>query len=159
MTNFLVTGGAGNIASALVNALSKDKDNFIVIADNLLTGNLNKVMIHLENVKFIKCDCNDYNDIAPLFFTYRFDYVFHYAAVVGVERTLSHPLWVLRDITGIERTLKNTIITTFGRDLAVANTESDRPNSTATGRQSQTWVRLPEGWRIVSAHVSDFPGA
>ncbi len=64
-----------------------------------------------------------------------------------------------RDISGVERTLKNTIITTFGRDLAVANTESDRPNSTATGRQSQTWVRLPEGWRIVSAHVSDFPGA
>ena len=64
-----------------------------------------------------------------------------------------------RDISGVERTLKNTIITTFGRDLAVANTESDRPNSTATGRQSQTWVRLPEGWRIVSAHVSDFSGA
>ncbi|MFT5439427.1 MAG: hypothetical protein ACI9MJ_001291 [Alphaproteobacteria bacterium] len=60
-----------------------------------------------------------------------------------------------RNIKGIERTLKNTIITTFGRDLAVANTESDRPNSGATGRQSQTWVRLPEGWRIVSAHVSD----
>ena len=54
MTNILVTGGAGNIASALVNALSKDKDNFIIIADNLLTGSLNKVMIHLENVNFIK---------------------------------------------------------------------------------------------------------
>lgn len=62
-----------------------------------------------------------------------------------------------RNITGVERTLKNTIITTFGHDLAVANTESDRPNSEATGRQSQTWVRLPEGWRIVSAHVSDLP--
>ena len=64
-----------------------------------------------------------------------------------------------RDTTGLVRTLKNTIITTFGRDLAVANTESDRPNSPATGRQSQTWVRLPDGWRIVSAHVSDFQGA
>ena len=64
-----------------------------------------------------------------------------------------------RNITGVERTLKNTIITTFGHDLAVANTESDRPNSEATGRQSQTWVRLPEGWRIVSAHVSDLPDA
>lgn len=61
-----------------------------------------------------------------------------------------------RDITGVERTLKNTLITTFGRDFAVANTESDKPNSSATGRQSQTWVRMPEGWRIVSAHVSDF---
>ena len=62
-----------------------------------------------------------------------------------------------RDIKGVERTLKNTIITTFGRDLAVANTESDRPGSEITGRQSQTWVRMPEGWRIVSAHVSDEP--
>jgi hypothetical protein len=61
-----------------------------------------------------------------------------------------------RDIPGITRTLKNTVITTFGRDLAVANTESDRPNNPATGRQSQTWVRMPEGWRIVSAHVSDY---
>ena len=62
-----------------------------------------------------------------------------------------------RNITGVERTLKNTIITTYGRDLAVANTESDRPGSDVTGRQSQTWVRMPEGWRIVSAHVSDGP--
>ena len=64
-----------------------------------------------------------------------------------------------RDITGVERTLKNTQIITFGRDFAVANTESDRPGSDLTGRQSQTWVRMPEGWRIVSAHVSDQPPA
>lgn len=62
-----------------------------------------------------------------------------------------------RDINGVQRTLKNTIITTFGRDLAVANTESDRPGSDVTGRQSQTWVRMREGWRIVSAHLSDKP--
>ena len=62
-----------------------------------------------------------------------------------------------RDIKGVERTLKNTVITTFGRDLGVANTESDRPGTHLTGRQSQTWVRMPEGWRIVSAHVSDEP--
>ncbi len=62
-----------------------------------------------------------------------------------------------RDITGVERTLKNTVITTYGRDLAVANTESDRPGSAVTGRQSQTWVRMQEGWRIVAAHVSDEP--
>jgi hypothetical protein len=62
-----------------------------------------------------------------------------------------------RNITGIRRTLKNTLITTYGRDFAVANTESDRPQDKAKGRQSQTWVRMPEGWRIVSAHVSDEP--
>lgn len=52
------------------------------------------------------------------------------------------------------RTLANTIITTFGRDLATANTEFQRAGGVAAGRQSQTWVRLSEGWRVVSAHVS-----
>lgn len=111
MATFLVTGGAGNIASALVGALAKDDDNFVVVADNLITGSLAKVPLRRGNVRFIKCDVNDYKDIAPLFFTFRFDYVFHYAAVVGVQRTLANPLWVLRDITGIENVLglsKNT---------------------------------------------------
>lgn len=62
-----------------------------------------------------------------------------------------------RDIKGMERTLENTVITTFGPDFAVANTESKRPGSDRVYRQSQTWVRMPEGWRIVSAHVSDVP--
>jgi len=62
-----------------------------------------------------------------------------------------------RKISGVDRTLKNTVITTFGSDFAVANTESDKPNSSITSRQSQTWVRMDEGWRIVSAHVSDEP--
>ena len=62
-----------------------------------------------------------------------------------------------RNITGFERTLKDTLITTFGRDYAVANTEFERPGSSVIGRQSQTWMRMPEGWRIVSAHVSDEP--
>jgi hypothetical protein len=62
-----------------------------------------------------------------------------------------------RNIRGVERILRNTFITTFGRDLVVANTEADQAGSNATGRQSQTWVRMPEGWRIVSAHVSDEP--
>jgi hypothetical protein len=60
-----------------------------------------------------------------------------------------------RDIKRINRTLRNTFITTFGDDFAITNTESDRAG--VTNRQSQTWVRMPEGWRIVSAHVSDEP--
>lgn len=62
-----------------------------------------------------------------------------------------------RKTSGVDRTLKNTIITTFGTDFAVANTESDKPNSVITSRQSQSWVRMPDGWRIVAAHVSDRP--
>jgi hypothetical protein len=52
------------------------------------------------------------------------------------------------------RTLANTIITTFGHDFATVNTEFHRVGETRVGRQSQTWVRTLNGWRIVSAHVS-----
>jgi len=66
---------------------------------------------HLPNVTFVKCDVNRWDDIAPLFFVHAFDYVFHFAAVVGVQRTLENPLMVLEDIKGIENVLnlaKNT---------------------------------------------------
>lgn len=59
-----------------------------------------------------------------------------------------------RPAQGLYRVLQNTRITTFGHDFAVANTEFRRPPGEKIGRQSQTWVRMPEGWRIVSAHVS-----
>ena len=52
------------------------------------------------------------------------------------------------------RELRNTVITTYGADFATANAEFIRDGSTSTGRQSQTWLRTPEGWRVVAAHVS-----
>lgn len=52
------------------------------------------------------------------------------------------------------RSLRNTRITTFGRDFATANTEYVPHGSDRVGRQSQTWVRTDAGWKIVSAHVS-----
>ncbi len=104
MTNILITGGAGNVASALANKLSEDNDNFIVIVDNLSTGNISKIP-QKENVTFIKADSNNYNDIVPIFGRYNFDYVFHYAAVVGVKRTLENPIMVLNDIEGIKNIL------------------------------------------------------
>jgi len=65
-----------------------------------------------------------------------------------------------RPSAGLERTLDRTVITTYGRDLAVANTLFRRPGGPGKiGRQSQTWVRFPEGWRVVSAHVSVVPEA
>ncbi len=106
MPNILVTGGAGNIASALTAKLAENSDNFIVIADNLLTGNIGKVPTHLDNICFVKCDVNDLDDIAAVFFHNKFDYVFHFAAVVGVQRTLDNPILVLRDIDGIKNILK-----------------------------------------------------
>ena len=105
MTDILITGGAGNIGSALASALAENPDNYIVIADNLLSGSRDKIPVK-SNVHFIKCDVNDYRDVSSLFYHYHFKYVFHYAAVVGVERTLANPLAVLDDIKGIENVLK-----------------------------------------------------
>ena len=59
-----------------------------------------------------------------------------------------------RPAAGLDRTLRRTVITTFGRDMATANTEFVRQGTDRIGRQSQTWVRMAEGWRIVAAHVS-----
>ena len=59
-----------------------------------------------------------------------------------------------RPSAGLERELLKTVITTYGRDFATANCEFRRKGSERTGRQSQTWMRTPAGWRVVSAHVS-----
>ena len=59
-----------------------------------------------------------------------------------------------RSPAGLEREIFNTVITTYGRDVAVANTEFRRTGAARTGRQSQTWLRTADGWRVVSAHVS-----
>jgi hypothetical protein len=59
-----------------------------------------------------------------------------------------------RPATGLARTLGKTVITTYGRDFATANTEFHRAGSERSGRQSQTWLRTPAGWRVVAAHVS-----
>jgi hypothetical protein len=59
-----------------------------------------------------------------------------------------------RPAQGLERAVLNTVITTYGRDFATANIEFQRTGIARTGRQSQTWIRTPEGWRVVCAHVS-----
>ena len=59
-----------------------------------------------------------------------------------------------RPSQGLARTLLSTVITTYGLDFATANTEFARAGSEKTGRQSQTWLRTPDGWRVVAAHVS-----
>ncbi|MCI1193259.1 oxalurate catabolism protein HpxZ [Calidifontimicrobium sp. SYSU G02091] len=72
--------------------------------------------------------------------------------LVGIEAIRAFR--AARPSTGLARRLQNTVITTFGRDVATAMTEFRREGSTKLGRQSQTWVRFPEGWRVVAAHVS-----
>ncbi len=63
-----------------------------------------------------------------------------------------------RSPVGLERTLERTVITTYGDTAATANTMFRRDSMVGkVGRQSQTWVKFAEGWRVVSAHVSIIP--
>ena len=105
MTRILITGGAGNVGSALAQGLIADASNEVVIVDNLSTGDLNKIP-KKDNVTFIKADANEYDDMVAIFGRYQFDYVFHYAALVGVQRTLNNPMLVLQDIEGIKNILR-----------------------------------------------------
>ena len=108
----LVTGGAGNVGGSLVNKLVQDPDNFVVIMDDLSTGGKDKLPPKTyKNWKFIRGDVNRWQEIAAVMTSYRFEFVFHYAAVVGVKRTLANPMMVLNDIEGIKNILdlsKNT---------------------------------------------------
>lgn len=71
--------------------------------------------------------------------------LYGHEAIAAFRRTVS---------TLPQRSLRNTTIMTFGRDYATANTEFVHDGETRLGRQTQTWVRMPEGWRITAAHVS-----
>jgi len=72
--------------------------------------------------------------------------------LIGVEAIRAFR--VARSPAGLARRLARTVITTYGRDFATAMTEFERDTTTKIGRQSQTWVRFPDGWRVVAAHVS-----
>lgn len=115
MIKILITGAAGNIGSALVYRLLQHEDYYVVGIDNFLTGNKAKLPPEGQlNFKFIKADANDYAEISGIMLSHRFHFVFHYAAVVGVQRTLDNPVLVLADIQGIKNVLdlsKNTGVT------------------------------------------------
>lgn len=99
MATILVTGGAGFIPSNLAERLAQDHQ--VVAIDNFLTGRRANIPEH-KNIAFIKADANNFQDLAAIFAANSFDYVFHYAAVVGVKRTLENPIMVLRDIEGFK---------------------------------------------------------
>lgn len=63
-----------------------------------------------------------------------------------------------RPSTGLARTLDRTVITTYGRDMGIASTLFRREGGTKLGRQMQTWIRTPDGWRVAAAHVSLIDG-
>lgn len=112
MSKILITGGAGFIPSSLADFLALNPKNELVLVDNFTTGykyNLN--CLSEKNCRFIKADVNSYEDISEIMISERFDYVFHYAAFVGVSKTLNNPIKVLDDIKGFQnvvRLCKNT---------------------------------------------------
>src|SRR5687768_14490693 len=106
----LITGGAGFIGSSLAEYLLDNTGADVVVVDNYLTGRQENLP-RSDRFRFIKADANDFDEIASIFQTFGFDYVFHYAAVVGVKRTLENPVMVLDDLQGIRNVLtlsKNT---------------------------------------------------
>jgi UDP-glucuronate decarboxylase len=106
LNKILVTGGAGNVGSALVEKLITNRKNYVVIVDDLSTGFLSKLpKNHNDRWEFIKADVNNFQEISSIMMSHKFDYVFHFAAVVGVIRTQENPLKVLKDIDGIKNIL------------------------------------------------------
>ena len=107
MVKILITGGAGNVGGALARKLVENLNYFVVIVDNLSTGSKSKLPSKdYKNWSFVNCDVNNYLSISEIMLTNHFDYVFHYAAVVGVKRTQDNPIMVLNDIEGIKNVLQ-----------------------------------------------------
>ena len=105
MRKILVTGGAGNVGSALVERLLQEKGTKVTVVDNLTTGSRSKLPTNNESFQFIKADANDRTEMSEIMLANHFDYVFHYAALVGVQRTQDNPVKVLDDIQGIRNML------------------------------------------------------
>lgn len=105
MRKILLTGGAGNIGSALAKSLLEEADTEVTVIDNLSTGSLDKLPKGYDNLKFIKANTNNRQEMSDIMLANRFDYVFHYAAMVGVQRTQDNPIKVLEDIDGIKHML------------------------------------------------------
>ena len=96
MRKILLTGGAGNVGSAMAQGLLTEPDTYLTVVDDLSTGNINKLPQNHPNLKFIKADVNNREEITDIMLSNQFDYVFHYAAYVGVQRTQENPIRVLK---------------------------------------------------------------
>ena len=100
MSKILVTGGAGFIPSHLVEALLDD-DHEVTSIDNFITGKKENISKN-QNHKFIEANVNNFDEVEPILRNGNFDYIFHYAALVGVDRTINNPIEVLNDLHGFE---------------------------------------------------------
>lgn len=104
-TKVLITGGAGNIGASLARHLVGHGRYAVTVIDNLQSGSASKLPPAGPDFSFVRADVNDYQDLAPILTSFRPDYVFHYAATVGVARTLNNPMHVLNDVDGLRNIL------------------------------------------------------
>ena len=100
MVRILLTGGAGFIGSSLCDQLIK-RNYFVYVLDNLSTGKTINIPKH-KNVKFINVDVNNKNKLIDKTKNLKIDYIFHFAACVGVIRPINNPLMVINDIDGFK---------------------------------------------------------
>jgi UDP-glucose 4-epimerase len=105
MRKILITGGAGNIGSSLAISLLESGSEVFVF-DNFITGSQENLPIEKNNLHVINVDVNDKESLVRCWGSNKFDYVFHYAALVGVDRTQKNPLGVLEDVKGIRNILE-----------------------------------------------------
>jgi len=106
MQKILITGGAGNIGSSLVASLLQKKDVEVYVFDNFITGTQENLPIDNNRLFTFHCDINNNDELIENWGSNEFNYIFHYAALVGVERTQNNPLGVLDDVKGIRNVLE-----------------------------------------------------
>ena len=138
MRKVLITGGAGFIPSSLAQQLLDKGSYQVTVIDNFLTGKHDYVLNH-PNYRFIKADVNNYLDLSTIMLYNKFDYVFHYAAVVGVLRTLQNPKMVLDDLkgfqnifelaknTGVKRIFYSSSSEVYGEPVHLPQNENETP--------------------------------
>ena len=121
----LVTGGVGFLGSRLCARLLKEGAEVIAF-DNLLTGKRDNVGDLQANKKFelIIGDCNNRDDVVRVFEHKRPDYVFHYAAMVGVKRTVEHPLGVFQDLQGIKHVYECAVLSGVQKIIFASSSEA-----------------------------------
>ena len=138
--SILVTGAAGFIGSHTVDRLLSE-GYFVVGVDNLLTGKMEnlKDALNNPNFRFIKGNIQHKKVFNDIFRDYKFDYIFHYAAIVGVERTLQKGIAVLNDIhnmeyickfaadNGVKRVLYSSSSEVYGDAINYPQYEEDTP--------------------------------